>query len=212
MYIQVEDENSESHATPRVVTRSPEDVTCCEQGPLYGKSCPDWCIPAYAGQDLDDVFSYGTSKTVKIRDRRLGYIKMFFMTCIFLYIVVWQMLCNNQHMEVGDVRGVVRMQLQHPTAHHCNPHKPTCMSNYTKLSELPYCKQYKGKDRPHVRKETCEYRDEYTLSPLASAGTNSFFATTRVSKHEQQRDCDPFGEVCTNTFMQTPRNASTSPT
>jgi hypothetical protein len=41
------------------------------------------------GGDPDDVFAYSTPKIVKIRDRRLGIINLFFKACIFFYVMLF---------------------------------------------------------------------------------------------------------------------------
>jgi hypothetical protein len=41
------------------------------------------------GGDPDDVFAYSTPKIVKIRDRRLGVINLFFKACIFIYVALF---------------------------------------------------------------------------------------------------------------------------
>lgn len=88
--------------------------------------------------DVDDVFAYSTTKSVKIRDARLGLLHYFLMLCIVMYIVVYQLIAKLGYLRFSPAQNSARMTLQEPTVH-CNPNKASCQDDLADLSQLPYC-------------------------------------------------------------------------
>uniref|UniRef100_A0A0G4H6K3 Uncharacterized protein n=1 Tax=Chromera velia CCMP2878 TaxID=1169474 RepID=A0A0G4H6K3_9ALVE len=154
-----------------------------------------------------DLFYYHTAKEVRVRNLALGLVKFALMfLAIFCYVVLFQIVYNNESYERSDVRGVVRMQLQRPTENRCNPSKSDCHADFTPLEALPYCDQYHGgaalnEHGEPVEKGECRYTDEYALNPDDSAGIGTFFIPTRVSFLEQSRDCDELTTGCKNVWV-----------
>lgn len=87
---------------------------------------------------LNEWFSYTTTKSVTIRDFRLGIIHYSLLICIVIYIVVFQLWANLGYLKMSPVVNSIRLTLQQPTQK-CNPNKPWCRDNFKPLSQLPYC-------------------------------------------------------------------------
>ena len=90
------------------------------------------CLPdKICGSNTDDIFAYAVPKTVLIRDRRLGLIKIIFMGLIALYILFYQILYNLGYIQLLAPSGTTSLSLQGPTLpvcdilegdkDHCNP-------------------------------------------------------------------------------------------
>lgn len=65
--------------------------------------------------DLDTFCAYRTSRTLMIRDKRLGLSLFSLQAVIFLYVVIWQLILSQVYMKESDFATVVRLQLQAPT-------------------------------------------------------------------------------------------------
>lgn len=62
------------------------------------------CLPRFCcGADLDETFAYETIKTVTIKDRTLGLLKITLMLVIFAYVVV-NVLFINKEYNIFEVR------------------------------------------------------------------------------------------------------------
>ena len=66
------------------------------------------------GAKLADLFPYSSSKSVIIKDARIGALNFLFNVCIFLYIIVWQMLHNKQFLKCEDPSASVLVGLRWP--------------------------------------------------------------------------------------------------
>ena len=64
--------------------------------------------------DLDQACAYRTTRTLVIRDRKLGCSLLSLQAFIFIYVVVWQILFSQVYMAQSDFAGVVRLQLRAP--------------------------------------------------------------------------------------------------
>lgn len=138
------------------------------------------------GADVDDVLAYETPKVVRIRDRHLGVLKYVFVLCIFMYVIVWQLLYKGSHLQMDRLSGVARMQLQHPTKS-CNPMNVACAANYTSLQQLPYCGQYNGTSASPVQRK-CAYFDALELLQPLDAG---YLIPTFIQSYSQVQGCIP---------------------
>ena len=160
------------------------------------------------GADLDDVFAYRTSRTLRIRDRWLGLAYYVLVLGIFCYIFVYQVGIRQQYLREYDTVGVARLQLQQPTA-------PYRWAD----ADAPYCAggrgggQAMGENYHYPRTGTyeyngsagggvvapqlgCLYLDENLAVPQA-LDANAIFLTTRLSRTTQEVTpspaCDAMG-------------------
>lgn len=92
--------------------------------------------------NLNDIFAYYTVKYAMVRDWRLGVLQKFIMLLIFTKILGLQMFYHGLHLLEVPVFGSARGNAQQPTKNGCNPLEPTCLSDFTPLTQLPYCIQY----------------------------------------------------------------------
>lgn len=138
------------------------------------------------GKDWDDVLAYQTPKVVKIRERKLGCMKITLMVIIIFYILIFTVFFQGKHLKVGGINGVFRLTLQHPTKNMCNPFHMACKHNFTKLQELPYCSQ-SDKEGALVKRE-CQYWD---MLDLVRPSDQGMFIPTRVETFHQKRACEP---------------------
>lgn len=137
--------------------------------------------------DLDDVFAYQTPKIAKIRDRKLGLLRLSLMLTIFVYIVIFQILYKGEHLKRAKINGVFRLQLQQPTMNGCNPFHIDCFQNFSSLSELPYCSQ--SQQKYHAKKKLeCKYYDAMDLFEQVEGG---MIMPTRIETIRNARGCKP---------------------
>lgn len=101
-------------------------------------SCRSRCPTHLCGTDVDDLFAYTTTKSIKIRDARLGLLHYSLMFLIVLYILVYQLIAKNGYLRFSPAQNSVRLTLQEPT-NNCNPNKPDCQDSFVPVSQLPYC-------------------------------------------------------------------------
>jgi len=127
---------------------------------------------------LDEVFAFKTSKYVRIRDWRLGLIRVVGFCSIALYIVGYEILWMGRHLAQRDVQGVFRVQLQQPTVDTCNPYKIGCRAYFRQEEDLPYCEQF---NKTYLDKRRCKYYDG-TAVRMEYLGKT--FLPTRVETYE----------------------------
>lgn len=143
------------------------------------------------GKDLDEVFAYQTPKIVVLKDRTLGIMRLCLTFFIFMYIFIFTMLFQGKHLDVADVDGVFRLQLQYPTMNMCSPDKIGCKANYTRFSKLPYCKESSlpyADNGSSLEKLSCQLWDAIEVSKVVEDG---MLLPTRVRRFQQKRDCIP---------------------
>jgi len=148
------------------------------------------------GVDVDTIFAYPTPKVVSIRDRKLGIVKYSLMLVIFCYVVVYQMCYMGEHFEMSTVEGVSRQQWQHPTRNGCNPSHLDCMTDFTPVTELPYCQQYTGRNTSSTRR-SCRYFDAYELPVAMPKGV---LMPTYIETYKQRQECPPGAEDCESQY------------
>jgi len=88
--------------------------------------------------NVDDLFAYSTTKSIKIRDARLGLLHYTLMFFIFVYILVYQLIYNLGYLKFAAAQNSVRLTLQEPTKS-CNPNDSDCQDSFVPISHLPYC-------------------------------------------------------------------------
>lgn len=144
------------------------------------------------GTDIDRLFAYATPRVAKIQDANLGFLRLFLMLLIFLYIVIFQILYQGKHFQVHGVTGTYRLQLQEPTKKYCNPMVVGCESNYQSIPSLPYCLQNAGAkgDLPKVRQD-CAYFDAPDLFTEINGG---HLIPTKMAMYKQVSGCTPSEE------------------
>lgn len=155
------------------------------------------CLPATIfGVSIDSLFAYYTPKIVAIQDRSLGLLRIFAMLIIFLYIFVYNIWYQGFHFDLSEVEGITRQEWQEPTRMWCNPRHLDCKANYSKIVDLPYCKQYSGLNATHVRRP-CKYFDARELPITLSSGT---LIPTYIQKFKQVKDCADGDQLCERKF------------
>lgn len=138
------------------------------------------------GSDVDELLAYQTPKVVVIKDRMLGMIKYTFMFIIFLYVFVWQLAYKGAHLQLDQLSGVARVQLQHPTKR-CNPMDIGCEANFSSLEKLPYCNRYTGVNASAVQRE-CRFFDALDLLIPMDAG---YLVPSFIETYDQLAACTP---------------------
>mmetsp|Transcript_142167 Transcript_142167/g.247761 ORF Transcript_142167/g.247761 Transcript_142167/m.247761 type:complete len:503 (-) Transcript_142167:47-1555(-) len=144
------------------------------------------------GIDANKVLSYEAVKVVRFNDRRLGALYYSLMFLIVCYIFVYQILYGNEHFEKRDVYGTARLTIQQPTVDTCNPNDADCKSDYTPLTQLPYCDVYNGSSTlvaPENRYK-CTYLDRHSLNPYGMMDS-SMLVPTRADMITEQKGCHP---------------------
>eukprot|EP01028_Stygiella_incarcerata_P009421 TRINITY_DN445_c0_g1_i1.p1 TRINITY_DN445_c0_g1~~TRINITY_DN445_c0_g1_i1.p1 ORF type:complete len:451 (-),score=110.55 TRINITY_DN445_c0_g1_i1:1700-3052(-) len=132
--------------------------------------------------DPDNVFAYKTAKLVKIRDRRLGFLHMFFIVCIIGYIVFYALLIKKGFLVYQTPAGSVDMWL-------------TPVKTFPDPSTLSYCKGTEG----------CLYMDNLDVGYPSGTG-KTLLATTYMEQYVQ--DAADFGKD--NGFVEDVRKESRS--
>ncbi|ORZ31031.1 hypothetical protein BCR44DRAFT_1443346 [Catenaria anguillulae PL171] len=130
--------------------------------------------------DWDDVLAYKTFKTVKVRDRRLGGLHLFFSTCILVYII-YTIIDKQLYLATENVTGgAVRTTIKPPAS----------------LATPPYC----------TNGTRCMYLSSSQVTPDSEEGT--IFVATRISLTNATGippDCNPFAPVDTRCQPQFPK-------
>lgn len=94
---------------------------------------------------------YRTLKKVKIDDRRLAALKWFLFIGIAVFVGIIELWMWGGALSPAAVSGAVTFDVDHPTLPPgCNVHSTigvndtSCVSNFSPLTDLPYCEQYTG--------------------------------------------------------------------
>jgi hypothetical protein len=135
------------------------------------------CCPKCELGDLDDVFAYKTPVIARIRDRKLGLLRLFFSFLIIVYIGVYSIVANKGYARQGILRGNSRLAFRAPTVDNCDPEERGCKFDFTNPNKLAYCAQsslpYPG------RKFPCSQLLADQLVGGYGNGNQYFFATRR---------------------------------
>lgn len=173
--------------------------------PRHRRRC--MCFPeSIFGMDVDDVFAYTATKSVRIRDMRLGLLHYTLMTGIFAYIVVYQLVYNWGYLKFSEPKTAVRLTMQQPTVDQCNPNDPACNDAFVALDQLEYCCQSNASCtsnddgscscdfRPNFKNYNCTYIDG---ADLQTTRESSIFVSTFTHAYSQVRNPDCFSSVST---------------
>lgn len=146
----------------------------------------------FCGLSGDEYLAYQTLKVVRIKDYRLGCLYYTFIFLILCWVLGYQILYANEHFEKLDVEGAAQLTIQQPTLHGCNPNNPSCRSAFTPLTQLPYCKEYRGNTSQAqvAEQRECLFADRHTLNPLGE-GEGELLVPTRLDLFYEQRGCQP---------------------
>lgn len=142
------------------------------------------------GMDTDEALAYSTKKVVWIRDRYVGLCYYSLIAAVVLWVIGGQILWRNEHFLTKDVEGLARMWYSHPTLNNCDPTTASCKSNYTSLTDLEYCDEYRGPRRSGVQQSHCQYEDKLSLVPDGVTDNKLFFPTA-VEVVTERRHCHP---------------------
>lgn len=145
------------------------------------------------GADLDDVFAYNTAKIVRVRDRRLGIVRLIFILTILGYIIGDVFIVKRKFLDVETPVGTVSVSLKKP-------------DKVTDVTHFPYCHRYDdekvyGKPLQPYFQRTCRIVDAISLEGTPDAG-DSFFVATRHSVKHQVRECAVDAEVCKRPWVE----------
>lgn len=88
-------------------------------------------------RDLDDVFAYKTPVVAVIRDRKLGILRMLFMTGIFFYIIVYDLVMQKGYAELGIARSTLDIRFETPSSHFNCSSRLNLYSNIDAQFNLP---------------------------------------------------------------------------
>jgi len=120
---------------------------------------------------------------------------------VVTWFIIHSFYQEKAYLKFAHTQGISRMQLQHPVKS-CNPltqKEGGCATDFKKVEDLPYCKQsgVSGKDGEAIKKETCEYFDEFDVQ-LPGYQQSSLMIPTRLTKYVQDVDCSkkPLGVPC----------------
>ena len=65
-------------------------------------------LERYVG-DLDDLLSYSTTRTVRIRDKRLGAAYVLLSAGLLAYIIGYPIVVRQAYLKTGDVAALARL-------------------------------------------------------------------------------------------------------
>lgn len=148
--------------------------------------------------DWDEVFSYRTAKVVRVRDRRVGLLRIFLLLPIVAYIVGFVVIWNKGYLKHEEPQGTLELGLVTP-------------DKMIMLDSHDYCSQSSGSTSMEVANRTtdtgiiiqrpCKMLDAADL--VASPDSlNSIMVATRITQSEQTPGCAAF-ESCQTPFETT---------
>ncbi|KAF2069904.1 hypothetical protein CYY_008775 [Polysphondylium violaceum] len=137
---------------------------------------------------LDFFYSYNTKKMVKIRDKRLSFLHLFFVGSIILYVLIGPFLVQQKYLEREIPVGSIRLSLLIPPE---------------REQYLPYCLNETNTMYSGYLNKPCVYWDE-TLMMYPLSEENSLFITTRVTiKTQEVNNCSLTQRNCTHNTLET---------
>jgi len=143
--------------------------------------------------NLNETFAYQTPKVVVLKDAKLGLLRLGLVATIFMYIFVYNVLYQGVHLAEKDINGVYRIALKHPTMNTCDVLDAGCMTNFTPMSQLDYCKQatelpFWSSEGHLQQKLECQLWDSIETGMPVDEG---LFIPTRIRRYDQIRSCEP---------------------
>lgn len=142
------------------------------------------------GVDIDAAFSYETPKYVKLRDARLGCLRVSLWILIAAYVLLYQLLFQGGYLKETYPSGTVDFKLQQRgvsgagTVCDVSLADDDCLDEGSDAATEAYCTQ--SPLAYHGRKLLCE-QEEY--SAVADIQDSSLFATTREITQAQIKVC-----------------------
>ena len=158
-------------------------------------------LERYVG-DLDDALAYSTTRTVRIRDRRLGGLYYLVVVGILCYILGYQVIVRQAYLKPAPVTALARLQLQRPSADYRWPdtQAPYCAGPGTpdRAAPWPRVASYYAYPQPGLYEYTgpgaqgvltarlpCLFFDENFAVPNPLEA-NALFLTTRFTTLRQE--------------------------
>jgi len=154
-------------------------------------------IESYTG-DLDTFCAYRTSRTLMIRDRRLGITLFAMQFAIFIYVVVWQLALSQVYLAQSDFNGVVRLQLKAPSNAYRWPQglAPYCLAAGAVNATYPLAAGYAvngdgtfTKDGATFAQRHCQFLDETAAVPIPETDRMFLTSETRVTAQSAPLAC-----------------------
>ena len=155
--------------------------------------CSDECLgKALCGSNVDETFSYSTPVVVRIRDRRLGLLRIAFSVLIFAWIGVYNIWWQRGYAKQGTLLGNSRVTFQAPTRSSttgepsCDPSEKGCEYEFGDPAQLAYCSEsplsYFG-----GRKFPCANLTSFDLVSGLGNGGEYFLATKQQGEYKYER-------------------------
>mmetsp|Transcript_63208 Transcript_63208/g.137464 ORF Transcript_63208/g.137464 Transcript_63208/m.137464 type:complete len:460 (+) Transcript_63208:94-1473(+) len=150
---------------------------------------------------LEEILGFNTyemPRTVKVKSTKVGILKVVLMSLVFIgYFLGYGLFWNKSYLEISAITGIMRMNMQHPTAH-CNPLHEDCLDRFKPLDELPYCQRHSSDGtvvQSQMTQQPCEYLDEYDVGNVAFQGSVTMMPT-RLKRVKQEKICDSARTPC----------------
>ena len=146
--------------------------------------------------DPDETFAYRTTRTLLIRDWRVGLALLFLQFVVFLYIVVYQVYFTQVYFQISGLVSTVRLNSREPTENYrwnsgsapfclgtVNPsHPSTILAGYYTIDSARNKYSYIGPGgNPAISfpQRNCSYLDEALSIPLFEDDRNFFITEVR---------------------------------
>lgn len=160
----------------------------------------------YVGE-LDTACGYRTTRTLFIRDRRLGFLLYSMQLAIFGYIM-YQVFVLQVYMAASDFNGVVRLQLKAPypsTYRWPQGAPPYCLGVASVPAAYPLSSTYAingdgtfSKGGVQFQQRHCQFFDETTAVPIAETDRMFLTTETRLTLQATSPACASFDSLnCT---------------
>ena len=141
--------------------------------------------------DPDETFAYRTSRTLVIKDWRIGLSLLFLQFVVFIYIVVYQIYFTQVYLQISDLVSTVRLNPRGPTSAYMwtngqapfclnatNPQHPSeILQSYYTVDTSNRTYSYVGPGgSPSIKfqQRVCTYMDEANAVPLFEDERNFF--------------------------------------
>eukprot|EP00933_Yihiella_yeosuensis_P063460 TRINITY_DN66615_c0_g1_i1.p1 TRINITY_DN66615_c0_g1~~TRINITY_DN66615_c0_g1_i1.p1 ORF type:complete len:553 (+),score=85.47 TRINITY_DN66615_c0_g1_i1:162-1820(+) len=131
-------------------------------------------------------FTYPTPKVVRLHDWKLGLLRYFVLTGIFLFITVDQIAYKGNHLKMVSVTGRNQVNFHAPTVGNCDSFLGSCEVDYRALNRLDYCKQGNATG---IYQKVCVYRDPTELGDASRL--KETIMPTNIRTYVQRRKCFP---------------------
>mmetsp|Transcript_86438 Transcript_86438/g.225522 ORF Transcript_86438/g.225522 Transcript_86438/m.225522 type:complete len:482 (-) Transcript_86438:88-1533(-) len=156
------------------------------------------------GADIDDVFAYKSTKSVEIRDHRLGCFYHLALLGAVGYIGLYTLAYNLAYLEFHSPTGSIRLKLQQPTVGGCDPEANSCADSFPATNQLMYCCQdnctrvlgdpgaCRCSYRPGFKHYDCQFMDGDSAG-IPQRGSIFIATKTKVEKQSINQNCTKAG-------------------